>query len=314
MNLQQFRYVQEAVRRKLNLSEAAKALHTSQPGVSKAILDLEDELGVDIFVRHGKRLRSITEPGEEVVRVIDTILAEVGNLKRIGEHYAQQDSGRLSIATTHTQARYVLPRPIMLLRQRFPQVRVELHQGTPEQVARMLLDETAVIGIATEALQANERLVSLPCHEWHHVVVVPRGHALAALPRLSLEALAGHPLVTYHPSVAGRTRVDEAFARARLSPQIALEALDSDVIKTYVRVGLGVGIVTELAMQDAQADADLLVLPAAHLFGPNVTRVAFRRGVYLREFELVFAGLLSDRLSAALVRRAMQGGGDHHDL
>jgi LysR family cys regulon transcriptional activator len=314
LNLQQFRCVREAVRQRLNLSEAAKSLHTSQPGVSKAILELEDELGVDIFVRHGKRLRSITEPGEQVVRTIDTILTEVGNLKRIGEHYAQQQTGKLSIATTHTQARYFLPGPVMQLRQRYPQVRVELHQGSPEQVVRMLLEESAVIGIATEALQAQEGLVSLPCYEWHHVVIVPQGHPLAAQPRLSLEALAAHPLVTYHPTMAGRARVDEAFARARLRPEIALEALDSDVIKTYVRVGLGVGIVAELALRDVQADADLVVLNAAHLFGSNVTRVAFRRGVYLREFELAFAGLLSDRLSAALIRRAMQGGGDHHHL
>jgi LysR family transcriptional regulator, cys regulon transcriptional activator len=316
MNLQQFRYVQEAVRQKLNLTEAAKALHTSQPGVSKAILELEQELGVDIFVRHGKRLRRVTEPGEQVVKAIEVILREVGNLRRIGDHFGKQQSGTLSIATTHTQARYVLPGPVAQLRQRYPQVSVELHQGTPDQVAQMLLEETADIGLATEALQNHEQLVTIPCYEWQHVVVVPRGHALATTTRLTLDQLAREVLVTYHPTVTGRTRIDEAFARARLKPEVALEALDSDVIKTYVRVGLGVGIVAEMAMnrETTAADADLVALPAGHLFGTNVSRVAFRRGVYLRDFVLTFAELLSDRLSAALVRRAMAGGGADYEL
>ncbi len=314
MNLQQFRYVQEAVRRNLNLTEAAKALHTSQPGVSKAILDLEEELGIDIFVRHGRRLRRVTEPGEHVVRAIDNILLEVNNLKRIGEQFAQQQAGKLSIATTHTQARYFLPGPVAELRRRYPQVQVELHQGTPEQVARMLLDESAVIGLATEALQHHEGLVSLPCYDWQHMVVVPKGHPLATTPRVTLEQLAAQPLVTYHPTVTGRSKLDEAFARAHLKPEIALEALDSDVIKTYVRVGLGIGIVAEMALQDPLADTDLVGLPAGHLFGTNVSRVAFRRGVYLREFELTFAELLSDRLSRHLILKAMQGGGDDYTL
>ena len=314
MNLHQFRYVQEAVRRGLNLTEAAKSLHTSQPGVSKAILDLEQELGIDIFVRHGKRLRSVTEPGTHVIKAIDTILQEVSNLKRIGEQFTRQQAGKLTIATTHTQARYFLPGPVAELRRRYPQVQVELHQGTPEQVARMLLDETAVIGLATEALQHHEGLVTLPCYDWQHVVVVPRGHDLDSAGAVALEHLARYPLVTYHPTVTGRTRIDDAFARARLAPEVALEALDSDVIKTYVRVGLGVGIVAEMALRDPVADADLVALPAGHLFGTNVSRVAFRRGVYLRDFELSFAELLSDRLSRALIQRAMQGAGDDFGL
>lgn len=314
MNLHQFRYVQEAVRRGLNLTEAAKALHTSQPGVSKAILDLEQELGIDIFVRHGKRLRSVTEPGTHVIKAIDTILQEVSNLKRIGEQFTRQQAGKLTIATTHTQARYVLPGPVAELRRRYPQVQVELHQGTPEQVARMLLDETAVIGLATEALQHHEGLVTLPCYDWQHVVVVPRGHALDSAGPVTLEQLARHPLVTYHPTVTGRTRIDDAFTRARLVPEVALEALDSDVIKTYVRVGLGIGIVAEMALRDPVVDADLVALPAGHLFGTNVSRVAFRRGVYLRDFELSFAELLSDRLSRVLIQRAMQGAGDDFGL
>lgn len=316
MNLHQLRYVHEAVRRGLNLTEAARSLHTSQPGVSKAILDLEAELGVDIFERYGKRLRRVTEPGEHVVRAIDTILREVGNLKRIGEQFAAQGSGKLSIATTHTQARYVLPGPIARLRQQYPQVQVELHQGTPQQVARMLLDDVAAIGLATEALQEHPGLVTLPCYEWHHVIAVPRGHPLASEPRPSLARLAREPLVTYHPTVTGRSRIDQAFERVGLTPQIALEALDSDVIKTYVRVGLGVGIVAEMAMRhaDADVDADLVALPADHLFGRNLSRVAFRRGVFLRDFELAFAESLSDRLDRTLIRRAMDGAASDYEL
>jgi LysR family transcriptional regulator, cys regulon transcriptional activator len=304
MNLQQFRYVQETVRQGLNLTEAAKVLHTSQPGVSKSILDLESELGVEIFERHGKRLRRVTDAGQQIVRTIELILLQVGNLKRIGAHYTGQHAGKLSIATTHTQARYFLPGPIAELRRRYPDVQVELHQGTPEQVARMLLDESVALGVATESLQGHDGLMSLPCYEWHHVAVVPTGHALAAEPRLTLEMLARYPLVTYHPTVTGRSRIDEAFAKLHLKPEIALEALDSDVIKTYVRVGLGIGIVAEMAMREGIEG--LLALPAGHLFGRNVSRVAFRRGVHLREFELRFVELLSPRLNSQLIQRALQ--------
>ena len=314
MNLHQFRFVQEAVRRNLNLTETAKALHTSQPGISKVILELEEELGVDIFARHGKRLRRVTEPGELVLKSVEIIMREVHNLRRIGEQFSAQDAGTLSIATTHTQARYVLPHPVALLRQRHPKVQVELHQGTPEQVARMLIDETAVLGLATEALDRHEELITLPCYEWQHVVVVPAGHPLAATERPTLEDLARYPLVSYHPSVAGRSRIDAAFERAGLSPTLALEALDSDVIKTYTRVGLGVGIVAEMAMREDPPESGLVALPAGHLFGINVSRIAFRKGVYLRQFVLSFASLLSDRLSPELIRRMMAGGATDQEL
>jgi LysR family transcriptional regulator, cys regulon transcriptional activator len=310
MNLQQFRFVQEAVRRQLNLTETAKALHTSQPGISKAILELEEELGVDIFARHGKRLRRVTEPGELVLQSVDIILREVANLKRIGEQYSKQDAGTLSIATTHTQARYFLPEPVAQLRRRWPKVQVVLHQGMPEQVARMLLDDVAEIGLATESLAAHEGLVTLPCHEWQHVLVVPPGHALAGVERPTLEQLAAYPLVMYQPTMTGRTRIDQAFARARLKPSVALEAIDSDVIKTYVRLGLGVGIVTELAVREeaaAGSAADLAWRPLGHLFGSNITRVAFKRGAYLRHFVLAFTEMLSPQLTTALVQRAMAG-------
>src|SRR6187431_1214415 len=261
MNLHQFRFVQEAVRRNLNLTEAAKSLHTSQPGVSKAIIKLEEELGVDIFARHGKRLKRVTEPGQQVLKSVEIIMREVANLKRIGDEFSKQDAGTLSIATTHTQARYFLPEPVAQLRRRYPKVQVVLHQGMPQQVARMLLDDVAEIGLATESLAAHDDLITLPCHEWQHVLVVPVGHALAAVERPTLEQLAAFPLVLYQPTVTGRTRIDNAFERARLKPLVALEAIDSDVIKTYVRLGLGVGIVTELAMRAEHApnpqDGDL---------------------------------------------------------
>ncbi|MFO1267714.1 MAG: CysB family HTH-type transcriptional regulator [Rubrivivax sp.] len=317
MNLQQLRFVQEAVRRNLNLTETARALHTSQPGVSKAIRELEQELGVDLFVRHGKRLTRITEPGQAMLASVEAILREVGNLKRIGDEYASREAGTLSIATTHTQARYFLPGPVTELRRRYPQVQVVLHQGVPEQVAKMLLTEVADIGLATEALAAHDDLVTLPCYEWEHVLVVPRAHPLAAEKRPTLEQLAAETLVLYHPTVTGRTRIDQAFARAKLAPRVALEAIDSDVIKTYVRLGLGIGIVTELAMHEearanaaaaAPGDDDLVSVPLGHLFGANVTRVAFKRGVYLRHFVLAFAELLSPRLNATLLARALKGG------
>jgi len=314
MNLHQFRFVQEAVRRDLNLTETAKALFTSQPGISKAILELEEELGVDIFVRHGKRLKRITEPGQQVLKSVEIIMREVANLKRIGEEFSKQDAGTLSIATTHTQARYFLPEPVALLRKRYPKVQVVLHQGMPEQVARMLRDDVAEIGLATEALEAHAELITLPCHEWHHAMVVPVGHPLAAVERPTLEQLAAHPLVLYQPTMTGRTRIDQAFERARLKPLVALEAIDSDVIKTYVRLGLGVGIVTELAMRGEAADGDLAWRPLGHLFGPNTTRVAFKRGAYLRQFVLAFAELLSPRLTPTLLSRAMTGQGSDYEL
>ena len=314
MNLHQFRFVQEAARRDLNLTETAKALFTSQPGISKAILELEAELGIDIFTRHGKRLRRITEPGQQVLKSIELIMREVGNLKRIGEEYSMQDAGRLSIATTHSQARYFLPEPVAQLRKRFPKVNISLHQGSPEQVARMVLEEVADLGLATEALADRDELVSLPCYEWRHAVVMPVGHPLAQLERISLEDLALLPLVSYHPSFSGRTRVDQAFATRQLKPNIVLEAIDADVIKTYVRLGLGVGIVAEIAVRDDPPGGDLVARPVGHLFGTNVTRIAFKRGAYLRNYVYAFAEMLSERLSRKLIVGAMAGDADDYQL
>ena len=304
MNLHQFLFVQEAVKRNLNLTEVAKSLHTSQPGVSKAILELEEELGIEIFGRHGKRLKRVTEPGEHVLKSIDIILREVNNLKRIGEQYSTQDSGTLSIATTHTQARYVLPLPVAQLRSAYPNVNISLHQGAPDQVARMVLDETAEIGIATESLSDYPELITLPCYEWEHVLVLPKDHALAKVADLQLSDLAREPIITYHPSFTGRTRIDKAFAALHLTPRIALEAIDSDVIKTYVRLGMGVGIVAEMAVRDI-TDEDLLVRPAGHLFGRNLARIAFKKQAYLRQFVYEFAQLLNPELNAARIAESM---------
>ena len=307
MNLHQFRFVQEAVRRNLNLTETARALHTSQPGVSKAIIELEEELGVEIFARHGKRLKRVTEPGNHVLKSIEVIMREVGNLRRIGEQFSAQDSGTLSIATTHTQARYVLPQPVAKLRDTFPNVNVSLHQGSPDQVARMVIDEVAEIGIATESLTQYSELVTLPCYEWQHMLVLPIAHPLAGKANITLEDLAAEPLITYHPSFTGRTKIDQAFAAKRLQPRIALEAIDSDVIKTYVRLGLGVGIVAEMAIKDDGTNNDLLAIPAGLLFGVNVARVAFKRSAYLRNFVYTFAGLLSEKLDRNLIEKVMSG-------
>jgi LysR family cys regulon transcriptional activator len=306
MNLHQFRFVQEAVRRNLNLTEVAKSLHTSQPGVSKAIIELEEELGIEIFSRHGKRLKRVTEPGQHVLRSIEVILREVGNLKRIGEQFSAEDSGTLSIATTHTQARYVLPVPVAKLREAYPNVNISLHQGAPAQVAQMVMDEVAEIGIATESLSEYPELVTLPCYEWEHMLVIPKSHPLAGKVRISLEDLASEPIITYHPSFTGRTRIDKAFAAKNLTPRIALEAIDSDVIKTYVRLGLGVGIVAEMAVKDG-LDDDLVARPASQLFGKNVARIAFKRSAYIRHFVYDFAALLSDRLDRNLIMKALDG-------
>ncbi len=310
MNLHQLRFVQEVARRGLNLTEAAKTLHTSQPGVSKSILELEAELGVDIFVRHGKRIKALTEPGQEVLKTVEIIMRELGNLRRIGEQYTAQDSGTLSIATTHTQARYVLPTPIASLRDEFPKVNISLHQGTPNQVASMLIDETAEIGIATESLAEYSELVTLPCYEWEHMLVMPEDHPLTSKKQISLADLAEYPLITYHPTFTGRSKIDAAFHAAKLHPRIALEAIDSDVIKTYVASGMGVGILAEMAIRDELAGQSmpakpLQIRPAGHLFGKNITRIAFKRGAYLRNFVYSFATALAPELSRSDIDKAL---------
>lgn len=306
MNLHQFRFLQEAVRQNFNLTEAARALHTSQPGVSKAIIELEGELGVEIFSRHGKRIRKLTEPGQAVLRSVDIILREVANLKRVAQDYTARDSGVLTVAATHTQARYKLPAAVAEFRRRMPAVQVRLLQGTPEQVAQAVLEERAEIGLASESLQDHAELLTLPCYGWQHLIVVPRGHALAEAQSVTLADLAAQPLVTYEPAFAGRRQIDAAFDRAGLTPNIVLEAMDSDVLKTYVELGLGVGLIAELALSP-ERDTALAMRPAGHLFGEHLARIAFKRGVLQRSFVPLFAELVSPRLPRKLVEQVLRG-------
>ena len=305
MNFQQLRYIRETVRRSLNLTEAAHALHTSQPGVSKQIRELEIELGVKIFERHGRRLTALTPPGRDMMRFIERILVEADNIRRVGESYATQDSGRLTIATTHTQARYVLPRIVAEFRSRFPKVRLALLQGNPASVAQWVLAGDAEIGIATESLNQLDDLVALPAYRWSHAIVVRRGHPLADGHAPSLTELSKFPIVTYNTEFAGRRHIDAAFARERLQPDVVLTAIDSDVIKTYVGLGLGVGIIASMAYDD-QRDQDLVSVDASHLFPINTTFVAIRKHAYLRDFAFDFIASFAPSLSPDKVAELLQ--------
>ncbi|MGI4814125.1 MAG: CysB family HTH-type transcriptional regulator [Janthinobacterium lividum] len=313
MNLHQFRFVREAVRQNFNLTEAAKALFTSQPGVSKAIIELEEELGVDIFRRHGKRVRSLTEPGRLILASVEKILQELETLKRVGEDYAAQDQGSLVIAATHTQARYSLPNPVAEFKKRYPKVRLSILQGTPTQVAELVLRDQADLAVATEAVAHYPELLSLPCFQWHHVAVMPPGHPLLERKLLGLDDLAQYPLITYDAAFAGRTKIDHAFALRGLTPDIVLEAIDSDVIKTYVELGLGVGLMADTAF-NAERDRHLRAMPVGHLFGSNLTRVAVKKGAYLRSYVYTLIELLSPSLSRKLVEQALKGGNESYEL
>jgi LysR family cys regulon transcriptional activator len=313
MNIQQLRYLHEIARRRLNVSAAAAALYTSQPGVSRQIRLLEEELGITVFERSGKRLTGITEPGRQVLAIVARILEDVGNLKRVGEDYAGEASGTLDVATTHTQARYVLPPVVKRFMERYPRVRLRLHQGNPQQVADWVGDGTADIGIATESLEGQPGLVTLPCYQWSHLVVVPRGHPLLERKGITLAMLAEWPLITYDPTFTGRTKIDRAFERAGVAPNIVLTAVDSDVIKTYVELGLGIGIIAEMAFDPAR-DTALATLAAGHLFSSNTTRLAIRRTAWLRRFDFAFIELFAPRLSENIVRATLKGGGEDPGL
>ncbi len=295
MNFQQLKSVREAARRGYNLTEVAHALFTSQPGVSRQIRELEEELGIDIFERNGKRLTGLTEPGKEVLQIVERLLLEAENLQRAGETYSGKTTGTLSIAATHTQTRYVLPQAVQHFRSAFPDVRIALQQSAPEHIAEWVLSGKADIGIATEGLSRFDGLVSFPCYEWHHVIVVPEGHALLDVQTMTLEDLANHPLITYDLGFTGRSHIDEAFDARGLAPDVVLTAMDSDVIQQYVAMGLGVGIVASMAA--AQLPAGLRAIRANHLFAPNVTRVAVRRGAFLREYAIDFIRQLAPKLS-----------------
>ena len=301
MNFQQLRAVRETVRRNLNLTEAAEHLFTSQPGVSKQIRELEEELGVPIFVRKGKRFTGLTEAGARVLQVIERLLAEADNLKRVAEELTTNDTGRLTIATTHTQARYALPEVVAEFKRSHPHVHLALAQGNPSQVATMVMEGQADIGIATEALDHYPGLLALPGYTWTHLVVMPHGHPLASEKTITLESLAKHPIVTYDLGFTGRAHLDAAFAARGLKPDIVISAIDADVIKTYVELGMGVGIVASMAY-DPERDRGLSAADARHLFPSNMTRVAIRRGTFLRGFTYDFI----QRFAPPLTRKAIE--------
>ena len=296
MNFQQLRIVRETARRGFNLTAVGNALFTSQSGVSKHIKDLEDEIGLELFVRRGKRLLGLTEPGREVLVMVERMLLDAANIKRLAEQYASTDAGRLTLATTHTQARYSLPPVVTAFRREFPKVHLKLHQGSPAEITQMLLDGEADIGVATESLSAASELVSFPYYSWHHAVIVPVGHPLAAVAAPTLANVADYPIITYHEGFTGRARVDSAFAAEGLTPEIVMSALDADVIKAYVALGLGIGIVASVAF-DVARDTDIVLLESASLFPENVTRIAVRRGQYLRGFAYRFMELCSPELT-----------------
>ena len=305
MNFQQLRSVRETVRCGFNLTEVAAMLYTSQPGVSRQIRELERELGVEVFVRAGKRLTGLTPPGAALLPIVERLLLEADNLKRAGNDFSAHLEGQLSVAATHSQARYALPPVVKDFRDRFPKVTLHLRQGSPKQVAAMLLTGEADIGVATEALADYPQLVTLPCYRWTHGIVVPPGHPLLALPEpVTLEQLAAYPIITYEQGYTGRAHIDEAFQARGLCPDVVLTAMDADVIKTYVELGMGVGIVASVAL-DAERDLNLRILDAGHLFRVNVTRLGLRQGAWLRGYAYSFIELFVPTLTREAVAQAL---------
>jgi LysR family cys regulon transcriptional activator len=306
MKLQQLRYLTEVVRRGLNVSEAAAALHTSQPGISKQIRALEDELGVQVFVRHGKRLVTVTEPGKQVVAIAERILSEAQNLRRAGEEFANDQLGTLTIAATHTQARYALPPAVAAFMRRYPKVKLVIHQGNPTQICEQVLEGEADFCVATEAIEQYPELVSMPVYQWNRCVVVPARHPLLKVKPLTLEKLAEYPIVTYDFAFANRSLVEKAFENRGLHANVVLTALDSDVIKTYVELGLGIGILARMAF-DPERDRTLRAMDASHLFESSTTRLGIKRNAYLRRYAYEFIELFAPHLPRAVVERAVMG-------
>jgi LysR family cys regulon transcriptional activator len=313
MNIQQLRYVFETARRGLNVSEAAEALFTSQPGVSKQIRLLEEELGVDIFVRHGKRLVAITEPGQAILNIATRVLRDLDNIRQVSREFAAEDVGELTIATTHTQARYALPPVVAEFTRRYPKVRLVLHQGNPGQVCDEVSSGEADIGIATEGIEGYQGIVSLPCYQWNRCVIAPPDHPIFAARSLTLEEIAKYPIVTYDFAFSGRSLINKAFDARGLAPNIVLTAIDADIIKTYVRLGLGIGIVAAMAC-DAKADTDLRIADAAHLFQSSTTHIGLRRNDFVRGYIYSFIELFAPHLSRKVVDMALSGGGSDAGL
>lgn len=306
MNFQQLRSVREAVRQDFNLTDVSESLHTSQPGVSRQIRELEEEVGVDIFVRSGKRLIGLTPPGVLILPLVEQILQCADNIRHAGAEYADSRTGVLSIAATHSQARYALPPVVKEFRQRYPDVVLHLHQGSPKQVSEMLLEGEADIGVATEAVADYPGLVNLPCYRWSHSIIVPQGHPLERQDAVTLSQLSRYPIITYGRGYTGRAHIDEAFARAGITPDIVMTAMDADVIKTYVELELGVGIVAAVAW-DAERDTRLRAIDARHLFEINLTRLAIRRGAWLRGYAYHFIELFVPTLTREVVERELKG-------
>jgi LysR family cys regulon transcriptional activator len=304
MNFQQLRIIHETVRCNYNLTEVGNALFTSQSGVSKHIKDLEDELGIELFVRKGKRLLGLTPPGKELLEIVERMLLDAKNIKHLAEQFSQSDKGQLTIATTHTQARYALPRVVSQFKKAFPKVHLALYQGSPNEIAEMLKDGPADIGIATEMLNLLPELVAFPYYSWHHAVIVPKGHALEKKRNIGLEDLVQYPIVTYHEGFTGRKNLDDAFLKAGLNPDIIMSALDADVIKTYVELGLGIGIIASMAYQK-ERDTKLTLLKSGHLFEDNTTWIAIRRGHYLRGYAYRFIEYCSSELDEVRIKQAL---------
>ncbi|MCP8898407.1 HTH-type transcriptional regulator CysB [Gilvimarinus xylanilyticus] len=303
MKLQQLRYIWEVAHHDLNVSATAQSLYTSQPGISKQIRLLEDELGVEIFSRSGKHLTRITPAGEAILKTAGEILRKVESIKQVAQEFSNERKGSLSIATTHTQARYALPKVIEGFIEQYPEVSLHMHQGTPMQISEMAADGTVDFAIATEALELFSDLVMMPCYRWNRCIVVPRNHPLAQLSELTLEEVAKHPIVTYVFGFTGRSKLDEAFISKGLAPKVVFTAADADVIKTYVRLGLGIGIIADMAF-DEDADSDLVALDASHLFAASVTKIGFRRGTFLRGFMYDFIQQFAPHLTREVIDQA----------
>ncbi len=305
MKLQQLRYIWEVAHHDLNVSATAQSLYTSQPGISKQIRLLEDELGVEVFSRSGKHLTRITPAGEKIIETAGEILRKCESIKQIAQEFSHERKGVLTLSTTHTQARYALPPVISRFMQRYPDVALHMHQGTPTQISEMAVNGTADFAIATEGMELFNELVMMPCYRWNRCVIVPKGHPLTEVGKLTLELLSEQPLVTYVFGFTGRSKLDDAFSHQGLTPKVVFTAADADVIKTYVRLGLGVGIVAKMAV-DPQIDDDLVVLDASHLFESSVTHLGFRRGTFLRGFMYDFIEEFAPHLARERIEEVLQ--------
>ncbi|MDE0798438.1 MAG: HTH-type transcriptional regulator CysB [Nitrosomonadaceae bacterium] len=304
MKLQQLRYLCEVANQDLNLSRAAKKLHTSQPGISKQIQLLEEELGVEIFIRNGKRMASITPPGQTIVEIAEKILIEENNLRCVGQEFTDKDVGSLTVATTHTQARYALPPTIRQFTTRYPKIKLTIRQGNPTQISKLVTSGEADIAIATEAIEFFHELVMLPCYQWNRCIITPPEHPLLSLREISLEAIVKYPIITYDFAFTGRSKINQAFEARGLVPNVVLTALDADVIKTYVELGLGIGIVAQMAF-DPSRDKHLRSIDAGHLFESSTTRIGIRKNSYLRGYVLDFIKMFSPQLNRITVKKAM---------